>query len=203
MDIFIGMDSYSDIISKRSLSGVMIFNAGKELIYVNEEASRFLNALIDTADDRSSPAEPAPAPRVPEDIIALCEDLTSHLTGEKDEKKLCVYKSLLCGGEDFFLRAIPIRRISRDGEASHIMVTVERFSTRLTSDISKVGVKFGLTKREIDVLKGVARGMTNKAISSLLFISEYTVKDHLRSIMKKIDVNSRSLLICRIFESNQ
>ncbi len=196
------MDSYSDIISKRALAGVMIFNAAKELIYVNEEAKKFLRAFM---DEGSAPCERAddPAPGVPEGILSLCDDLLAHVDGEEDEKKHFIYKNVLCGGEDFFLRAIPIHRISREEDASHIMVTVEKFSTRLTADVKKIGSKFGLTKREIEVLKGVARGMTNRDISTLLFISEYTVKDHVRSIMQKIDVNNRPLLICRIFECNQ
>jgi len=196
------MDSYSDIISKRALAGVMIFNAAKELIYVNEEAKKFLRALIDEGNASCDGAGDPPH-RVPEDVLSLCGELLAHVDGEEDTKKHFIYKNVLCNGEDFFLRAIPIHRISRDEEASHVMVTVEKFSTRLTADVKKIGSRFGLTKREIEVLKGVARGMTNRDISTILFISEYTVKDHVRSIMQKIDVNNRSLLICRIFECNQ
>ncbi len=195
------MDSYSDIISKRALSGVMIFNAVKELIYVNEEAKRFLYSFI--ADDAPCEMVTDLPPEVPESIISLCEELMTYVDGEKDNKKHFVYKNILCRGEDFFLRAIPIHSISRVDDACHVMVTIERFSTRLTADVKKIGSKFRLTKREIEVLKGVARGMTNKDISGILFISEYTVKDHVRSIMHKIDVNNRSRLICRIFECNQ
>jgi len=198
----IGMDSYSDIISKRALAGVMIFNAARELIYVNEEAKKFISTLIDIGDVPGDGAAYSPQ-GIPEVMLALCDELMAHVDGEKDKKKHFIYKNILCGEEDFFLRAIPIHRISREKGTSHVMVTVERFSTRLTTDVKKVGLKFGLTKRETEVLKGVARGMTNKDISSVLFISEHTVKDHIRSIMKKIEVNNRSLLICKIFECNQ
>ncbi len=196
------MDSYSDIISKRALSGVMIFNSARELIYVNEEANKFLRKLMDASDaayERALDTDPV----VPEQVISLCDDLGVQTDGEKDAQKHFVYKSFLCGGEDFLLRAIPIRRIKRDADTSHVMVTVEKFSTRLTADVKKVGARFKLTKREIEVLTGVVRGMTNKDISALLFISEYTVKDHVKSIMQKISVKNRSLLICRVFAGNQ
>jgi len=49
-----------------------------------------------------------------------------------------------------------------------------------------------LTKREQDVLSMVSRGNTNQEISSALFISESTVKSHLRSIFRKLGVRKRS-----------
>ena len=48
-----------------------------------------------------------------------------------------------------------------------------------------------LTKREKQILKEVANGKTNKAIADALFISELTVKVHLKSILKKLNVTSR------------
>jgi DNA-binding CsgD family transcriptional regulator/tetratricopeptide (TPR) repeat protein len=51
---------------------------------------------------------------------------------------------------------------------------------------------FGLTNREIDVLKLVARGLTDAGVASELFISPRTVGQHLRSIYSKLDVSSRS-----------
>lgn len=48
-----------------------------------------------------------------------------------------------------------------------------------------------LSAREIDVLKLVARGMTNAQIATELFISPNTVNRHLNSIYRKIGVSSR------------
>ncbi|MGC0251996.1 response regulator [Pseudactinotalea sp. Z1748] len=49
-----------------------------------------------------------------------------------------------------------------------------------------------LTAREIDVLKLLATGSTNKEISRALFVTEATVKSHLNHIFTKLDVDSRS-----------
>jgi two-component system nitrate/nitrite response regulator NarP len=48
-----------------------------------------------------------------------------------------------------------------------------------------------LTKRELDVLKEIAEGMTNKEIADFLFISEETVKVHTRNLLKKLKSRSR------------
>ncbi len=49
-----------------------------------------------------------------------------------------------------------------------------------------------LTKRELDVLHLIAKGMNNKDIAEALFISEKTVKNHLTNIFKKINVDDRT-----------
>jgi DNA-binding NarL/FixJ family response regulator len=48
-----------------------------------------------------------------------------------------------------------------------------------------------LTPREVQVLKLVARGMYNKEIATELFISENTVKNHVRNILEKLQLHSR------------
>jgi len=50
----------------------------------------------------------------------------------------------------------------------------------------------GLTDREIEVLKQAARGLTNKEIGSVLFISDRTVQGHLQNIYQKLGVTSRT-----------
>jgi DNA-binding NarL/FixJ family response regulator len=49
-----------------------------------------------------------------------------------------------------------------------------------------------LTSREVEVLKQLATGRANKEIAEVLKISEYTVKDHLKSIWGKLHVADRT-----------
>jgi DNA-binding NarL/FixJ family response regulator len=50
----------------------------------------------------------------------------------------------------------------------------------------------GLTTREVEVLRLLARGLTNAQIAEELVVSLLTVKAHLRSIYSKLGVTSRS-----------
>ena len=52
-----------------------------------------------------------------------------------------------------------------------------------------------LTKREVDVLKCVSHGMTNKQIGMKLHISHRTVDTHRTNIMRKLNVHNVVLLI--------
>jgi predicted ATPase/DNA-binding CsgD family transcriptional regulator len=49
-----------------------------------------------------------------------------------------------------------------------------------------------LTAREVEVLRLVARGLTNQQVATELVVSERTVHAHLRSMYKKLDIGSRS-----------
>ena len=48
-----------------------------------------------------------------------------------------------------------------------------------------------LTSRELEVLKHVAKGMSNREIADELYISENTVKNHVRNILEKLHLHSR------------
>lgn len=49
-----------------------------------------------------------------------------------------------------------------------------------------------LTRREIEILDYIARGYMNKQIARQLGLSEQTIKNHLSSILRKLDVNDRT-----------
>ena len=52
--------------------------------------------------------------------------------------------------------------------------------------------KDDITKREADVLKLVVKGLGNKEIAKMLFITSHTVKAHLSQIYKKLGVTNRT-----------
>jgi two-component system NarL family response regulator len=54
-----------------------------------------------------------------------------------------------------------------------------------------------LSRRELDVLRLIAQGLNNKAIAASLYISENTVKNHVRSIHEKLQVHSRMEAVVR------
>jgi DNA-binding NarL/FixJ family response regulator len=50
----------------------------------------------------------------------------------------------------------------------------------------------GLTPRELQVLRLIASGKTNKSVAALLFVSERTIDRHVCNIFTKLDVPSRT-----------
>ena len=92
------------------------------------------------------------------------------------------------------------KRLSRDaaigtalGEPAHVVAA--------TPDDASVAP---LAKREADVARLVAEGLSNKQIGARLFISERTVDSHIRSILNKLSVQLASLQIASwMASSNQ
>jgi DNA-binding NarL/FixJ family response regulator len=50
----------------------------------------------------------------------------------------------------------------------------------------------GLTDREVEILVGISRGASSRELAAQLFVSESTIKSHLRAIYRKIGVRDRS-----------
>lgn len=59
-----------------------------------------------------------------------------------------------------------------------------------------------LSEREVDVLRCLARGQTTTQISGALFISENTVKTHIRHILEKMEVNNRAEAVAKASQMN-
>jgi DNA-binding NarL/FixJ family response regulator len=57
-----------------------------------------------------------------------------------------------------------------------------------------------LSEREIEVLDGLRRGLSNRDIATALAISEHTVKAHVKSILQKLESADRAEAVARGFE---
>ena len=87
--------------------------------------------------------------------------------------------------------------LGNGGSAPRIAVTLE---PARAPELAEVIVDaFGLTARERRVTALVARGLPNAAIAGQLFMSPYTVQDHLKAIFEKLGVSSRGQLVAHLF----
>jgi transcriptional regulator EpsA len=82
------------------------------------------------------------------------------------------------------LRRMPPAPVKQSPGRSH----VERGSSRFTS----------LSERERQIMEWVAMGKTNPEIGCILSISEFTVKNHMKSIFGKLDVTNRAQAVAKL-----
>jgi|GEM_PF-3072201 len=61
----------------------------------------------------------------------------------------------------------------------------------------------GLSKREQEVLGYVVKGLTNKQIAAVMFISEHTVKNHISNVYQKTGVSDRAGLMARFYRQHR
>lgn len=57
---------------------------------------------------------------------------------------------------------------------------------------------YGLTPRELEIARLVARGRSTASIAAVLFISPHTVRDHLKAVFTKAEVSTRGELVARL-----
>jgi DNA-binding NarL/FixJ family response regulator len=101
-----------------------------------------------------------------------------------------IYRAIQAGAKGYLLKDVPreglldcVRRVHRGDTCVPV-----NLAAKLAQRVSRPT----LSQREIDVLKLMAQGKSNKEIGSALFISEGTVKSHLKRIFGKLGVISRT-----------
>jgi DNA-binding NarL/FixJ family response regulator len=75
---------------------------------------------------------------------------------------------------------------------SLIQHTAQQARNRAHAPHPGTSCKSSLTHRQLELVDLVAKGLTNKEIASSLNLSEFTVKNHLRRIMRQVDAQSRT-----------
>jgi DNA-binding NarL/FixJ family response regulator len=116
---------------------------------------------------------------------------------EADDKLLAAVRS---GAKGYLLKNVPISKLVnslrglQEGEA----VLSRKMTTRLMAELSrdrpldesKKNLAL-LSDRELDVLRELLSGASNREIAQKLYISENTVKHHMHSILSKLEVHNR------------
>jgi DNA-binding CsgD family transcriptional regulator len=86
------------------------------------------------------------------------------------------------------MRADPlVAQIDALSRRAHVSLVAERPAQSAVSEVDH----FGLTDREVEVLRLVADGFSNGQIGQALFISRKTASVHVSNILRKLDVSSR------------
>ena len=151
--------------------------------------------LMDVRMPRLSGIE---ATRKIRDIIPTARILMLTVSDEEED----LYEAVKAGANGYLLKEISIEEV-----ADAIRSVVQGQSLISPSMASKLLNEFNtlakqadekprlqaprLTTRELEVLKLVAQGMSNRDVAEALFIAENTVKNHVRNILEKLQLHSR------------
>lgn len=189
-------DHILEIINQRSVPGLLIIDADFRLLYANREALEitFGHAELHPRSEGDRP------PNIPDEIISLCNLLKTNnpATDSAHGNMLsCEMLDATTGGP-CSLRVFFMGNPAGVEQPQHIMVLMERIVEKHEVDFTKVKEKYHLSKREVEILKCVCQGLSNKEIAETKFISEYTVKDHIKKVMRSMGVNSRSEILAAL-----
>jgi DNA-binding NarL/FixJ family response regulator len=121
-----------------------------------------------------------------------------------------VFDALAAGASGFLLKDVPpedlVRaiRVTAEGEALLAPTVTRRLIEQFAlarpaaTDASRLAV---LTEREVEVLRLLARGMSNAEIAATLFLGESTVKTHVGHILDKLRLRDRVQAVIAAYEA--
>lgn len=110
--------------------------------------------------------------------------LTNYETDED------IYRAVQAGAQGYLLKDTSLREMVEAIRAVH---SGKRYIPRhIASRLAERMVRTNLTSRELEILKMLSKGPTNKQIGHALGISDNTVRNHVLKIIEKLEVSDRT-----------
>jgi DNA-binding NarL/FixJ family response regulator len=189
---------------RRGLSMVLESEPGIEVVGEAEDGEAVVQAVEELAPDVVLMDVRMPKLSGIEATKAIAESAPTTrivmLTVSDEEEDL--YEAIKAGAAGYLLKEISIEEVAeaiRSVVSGQSLITPS-MASKLLAEFSNLSKKAEarqavptpqLTSRELEVLKLVAQGMSNKEIAAELYISENTVKNHVRNILEKLHLHSR------------
>ncbi len=171
--------------------GVVILDDSLTPIYYDEEAATLLSSLEPATGD-----SPSLLGELPQGIQRFCMGLADRRS-QQDESAVgrSVQEAPVKHVREERVRARLVR--SRRGDPLLLLLLEPEEETPGPEQYLR---DRGLTRREIQVVQLLTRGLRNTEIADKLCISEYTVENHLRSIYRKMGVRNRTAVAHHLLE---
>jgi DNA-binding NarL/FixJ family response regulator len=132
------------------------------------------------------------------DLLPTTKILMLTVSDEEDD----LYEAIKAGANGYLLKEISVEEVA---EAIRAVIRGQSLispsmASKLLNEFTSLARQAAereqfpspvLTARELEVLKLVAKGMSNKEVADQLYISENTVKNHVRNILEKLHLHSR------------
>ena len=173
--------------------GMLILDQSLTVGYYDDGADTILNRLH--RSDRQHSAFPED---LPEELQHAAKQLSSEIESQDPKEIPCTEITFSAGNDAKPLKA-QLRVLLNDKNPPQILVCFNPTNKPMKSDATLI--KMGISKRELDIIHLITQGKKNSEIASALFISNYTVENHLRSIYKKMDVKNRTALVFKLMKT--
>jgi DNA-binding CsgD family transcriptional regulator len=176
-----------------NIPGTLIFNLDGHLLYFNREAIFYLPLLKNPLKKSNLP------PQLPEEIRSLFEKTRDKLEKDKSDGLGEVNQSIMANKDGpLILKSFAAGDPGQGKTGKIIILLIEPATNENLMDIPKASAEFHFSRRETEVVRLICRGLSNKEIGALLFISDQTVKDHIKHLMRKMNVNSRTQIMATL-----
>ena len=164
----------------RQMPAIILLDSSDAVVLANDRAVRLLRDMA-SRDGRAG-ADP-PLPPV---LKALLPELRARVRDRLDTSTVALLTVDLC------VRACHVD----GGSGRHLLLVFERVERK--DAVQHNLDRYALTRREREVVMLLLHGHPNRRIADQLFLTEYTVEDHMKRIFTKLGVRSRTALASKI-----
>jgi DNA-binding CsgD family transcriptional regulator len=169
--------------------------------FCNAEARNICLQLLSRMPYNTSDLEEGEFP-IPSCIIKDCSDLLDLVKAEKQPILLPKERIVFTGsGKKVRIECSLIWKVDQINSMPNFMVTLSDLSDEKKLETT-LQARFQLTRRELDVIYYLTRGLSDDEIGEKLHISRQTVHTHIKNIYKKLGVKSRIELYRRVIQSS-
>jgi DNA-binding NarL/FixJ family response regulator len=194
-------DSPDSLIDQRAGAGIVVLSSSMQLLHMNRQAAE-LSKQINMSENGGAPPKAAQGV-LPAALTELCAEIIKALqvrTEAKDWEQFEVKKVAGNRNQPILLRGFGLP--DRGGiQHARLVVTLEELGRRQHLNTDQAKERFQLTNREQSVVENLAKGWTNKEIANALQITEQTVKEHIKHIMRKTNSTTRTGILVQVFKS--
>lgn len=164
--------------------GLVLMDLSLELVALDQGAAAILNYSSRPALKRDA------ASLIPREVL---DAVRSH----KPTDLSSVRAYFRQGISEYTCRAYLVESYDPSISAPLVALHLEKVSSA-TDAVHEIGVKYNLTDREQEALRGISMGLTSKEVAERMNISPNTVKAFLRLIMIKMGVSTRGGIVANI-----
>jgi two-component system NarL family response regulator len=189
---------------RRGLNMVLESEPGIEIVAEAEDGEQAVKAAQEHSPDvvlmdvRMPRVDGIEATRRIHETVPGCKVLILTVSDEETD----LYEAIKAGANGYLLKEISIEEVAdairavAQGQSlispSMASKLLDEFNTLVRRAEEKQQMSAPrLTGRELEVLRLVAQGKSNRDVAAELFISENTVKNHVRNILEKLHLHSR------------
>ncbi len=168
-------------------TGVILLDYNLNIVDTDRNAEQYCYAL-----NKDYPALHHDGTLLPDDIFNACVELRKIVSDERKGAKRRLNKVLITrDGKHIHLETSVLWKSFNAVSVPFFMVTLNDLpGPVITSDWNE----YNLTRREVEIAQCICRGLSNKDIGDLLYISENTVETHLKNLFRKTGIKNRSSL---------
>jgi len=188
------LDSEHQAMAEEHVSpGFLILSSSLNLLYRDDQAWKLCGLINRIQEGKSASGV------LPPSVLQVCTQIADVLrAGKGKNPNELQLKHVISDRQTEILILATGLPDANDADRSEILVLMEEISRPSQPLLRSAKKRFTFTDREVSVVQHLLKGMTNKEIANEMDVTEQTVKEHIKNVMKKTNTLTRTAILLAV-----